>query len=137
MPDHVHVFSIWADTSLAPFYGTVTSAAVFVVQAAYLGAKKNDAKRADRVATRRLSVSFWLILRIIGCVAWVILTIFSSSLKKGSYVRYKDQDFCALAACITSVKRSPSIVFNVERSNAKAVRFMLLSWPLLACLVTE
>lgn len=61
--------SIWADTSLAPFYATVISAAVFVIQVAYLGAKKNDAKRADRVATRRLSVSFWLILRIIGCAA--------------------------------------------------------------------
>ncbi|PBK97861.1 P-loop containing nucleoside triphosphate hydrolase protein [Armillaria gallica] len=107
--------NIWADTSLAPFYGTVTSAAVFVVQAAYLGAKKNDTKRADRVATRRLSVSFWLILRIIGCVAWLILTIFSSSLKKGSYVWYEDQDFRALAACITSVYATALAAVSLSR----------------------
>ncbi|KAK0464666.1 uncharacterized protein EV420DRAFT_1057707 [Desarmillaria tabescens] len=96
--------NIWADTSLAPFYGTVASAAVFTVQTAYLDARKNDAKRTDRVATRHPLVSFWLILRVIGCVALLILTILSPSLKNGSYVRYEAWIVQALTACITSVK---------------------------------
>ncbi|KAK0201657.1 hypothetical protein DFS33DRAFT_1007183 [Desarmillaria ectypa] len=110
MPSH----NVWTDTSLAPFYGTVASAAVFVVQAAYLGAKKNDAKRTDRVATRRPLVSFWMILRTIGCVALLILTIFSSSLNR-SYVRHEDQIFRALAACITSAYATALAAVSLSR----------------------
>ncbi|KAK0487292.1 P-loop containing nucleoside triphosphate hydrolase protein [Armillaria novae-zelandiae] len=64
---------------------------------------------------RRLSVSFWLILRIIGCVAWLILSIFSSSLQNGSYVRYKDQNFQAFAACITTVYATALATVTLSR----------------------